>query len=253
MPTRCLAGADRGPQLLGCSSMDVADEPRPPETPVPWQPEAGGDGVVPQLWALLRALASSRYRRQLAVLTVGVIVVVGATAAAQIRLNVWQRDFYDALEQRQLAVFVEQLLVFGMIVAGLLTLVVSQTWLQEMTKVRLREWLTHDLLDQWLVPKRAYMLGFTGQIGVNPDQRIHQDAQRLTELTTILGIGLLQSSLLLLSFVAVLWLLSIPTATPARPICASRWCASTSTPTASHCTAARQTSAASSTAPSTAS
>src|ERR671919_1274605 len=208
MPTRCLAGADRGPQLLGCSSMDVADEPRPPETPVPWQPEAGGDGVVPQLWALLRALASSRYRRQLAVLTVGVIVVVGATAAAQIRLNVWQRDFYDALEQRQLAVFVEQLLVFGMIVAGLLTLVVSQTWLQEMTKVRLREWLTHDLLDQWLVPKRAYMLGFTGQIGVNPDQRIHQDAQRLTELTTILGIGLLQSSLLLLSFVGVLWVLS---------------------------------------------
>jgi putative ATP-binding cassette transporter len=188
--------------------MDVADEPRPPETPVPWQPEAGGDGVVPQLWALLRALASSRYRRQLAVLTVGVIVVVGATAAAQIRLNVWQRDFYDALEQRQLAVFVEQLLVFGMIVAGLLTLVVSQTWLQEMTKVRLREWLTHDLLDQWLVPKRAYMLGFTGQIGVNPDQRIHQDAQRLTELTTILGIGLLQSSLLLLSFVGVLWVLS---------------------------------------------
>ena len=188
--------------------MDVADEPRPPETPVPWQPEAGGDGVVPQLWALLRALASSRYRRQVGVLTVGVIVVVGATAAAQIRLNFWQRDFYNALEQRQLAVFVEQLLVFGMIVAGLLTLVVTQTWLQEMTKVRLREWLTHELLDQWLVPKRAYMLGFAGQIGVNPDQRIHQDAQRLTELTTILGIGLLQSSLLLLSFVGVLWVLS---------------------------------------------
>ena len=79
----------------------------------------------------------------------------------------------------------------------LLVLVVAQTWLQEMIKVRLREWLTHDLLDQWLVPKRAYLLGFAGQIGVNPDQRIHQDAQHLTELTTILAIGLLQASLLL--------------------------------------------------------
>jgi ABC-type uncharacterized transport system fused permease/ATPase subunit len=30
-----------------------------------------------------------------------------------------------------------------------------------------------------------------GQIGVNPDQHIHQDARRLTELSTDLGIGLL--------------------------------------------------------------
>src|SRR5918994_2932812 len=52
------------------------------------------------------------------------------------------------------------------------------------------------------------MLSFAGQIGVNPDQRIHQDAQHLTELTAILAIGLLQSSLLLVSFVGVLWVLS---------------------------------------------
>jgi vitamin B12/bleomycin/antimicrobial peptide transport system ATP-binding/permease protein len=77
-----------------------------------------------------------------------------------------------------------------------------------MIKARLREWLTHDLLDQWLIPKRAYLLGFAGQIGTNPDQRIHQDAQHLTELTTTLAIGLLQSSLLLVSFVGVLWVLS---------------------------------------------
>ena len=98
--------------------------------------------------------------------------------------------------------------MFVVIAGGLLVLVVSQTWLQEMAKVRLREWLTHDLLDQWLAPKRAYLLSFAGQIGVNPDQRIHQDAQHLTELTAILAIGLLQSSLLLVSFVGVLWVLS---------------------------------------------
>jgi putative ATP-binding cassette transporter len=74
--------------------------------------------------------------------------------------------------------------------------------------VKLREWLTHDLLDQWLAPKRAYMLSFAGEIGENPDQRIHQDSQHLTDLTTSLAIGLLQSSLLLASFVGVLWVLS---------------------------------------------
>ena len=56
--------------------------------------------------------------------------------------------------------------------------------------------------------KRVYLLGFAGEIGVNPDQRIQQDAQHLTDLTTILAIGLLQSSLLLVSFVGVLWVLS---------------------------------------------
>ena len=77
-----------------------------------------------------------------------------------------------------------------------------------MVNVRLREWLTRDLLDRWLVPKRLYMLGFAGEIGVNPDQRIQQDAQHLSEVTTILAVGLVQSSLLLASFAGVLWVLS---------------------------------------------
>lgn len=72
-----------------------------------------------------------------------------------------------------------------------------------MIKVRLREWLTHDL-----VPKRAHHLAFAGDIGVNPDQRIHQDTRHLIDLSASLGVGLLQSSLLLVSFVGVLWLLS---------------------------------------------
>jgi vitamin B12/bleomycin/antimicrobial peptide transport system ATP-binding/permease protein len=177
------------------------------------QPRGGaqahaGDGVVTQLLSLLRALRHSPYRRRLALLALAMVVVICANAAGQIRLNVWQRAFYDAIEQKHVAAFLSELLVFAVIAGALLVLVVAQTWLQEIMKVRLREWVTHDLLDQWLAPKRAYLLGFAGQIGINPDQRIHQDAQRLTELTTILANGLLQSSLLLVSFVGVLWILS---------------------------------------------
>ncbi|MGH6898483.1 MAG: ABC transporter ATP-binding protein/permease [Geminicoccaceae bacterium] len=157
---------------------------------------------------LARALATSRYRSRLGLLAAGIVVVICANAAGQIRLNSWQGAFYDAIEQKHVAAFTTQLLVFAVIAGGLLVLVVCQTWLREMINVRLREWLTYDLLDQWLAPKRAYMLSFAGQIGANPDQRIHQDAQHLTELTTVLAIGLLQSTLLLVSFVGVLWVLS---------------------------------------------
>jgi putative ATP-binding cassette transporter len=166
------------------------------------------DGVMAQLMALLRALAGSDRRRQLWLVALGVVVVICANAGGQIRLNLWQRDFYQAIEQRDMAAFTTQLMVFAVIAGALLVLVVSQTWLQATFNVRLRAWLTHDLLDQWLARKRVYLLGFAGEIGVNPDQRIQQDAQHLTELTTALASGLVQSTLLLMSFTGVLWVLS---------------------------------------------
>jgi putative ATP-binding cassette transporter len=57
-------------------------------------------------------------------------------------------------------------------------------------------------------PKRAFRLAHAGAIGVNPDQRLHEDARHLTDLSTDLGVGLLQASILLASFVGVLWSLS---------------------------------------------
>jgi vitamin B12/bleomycin/antimicrobial peptide transport system ATP-binding/permease protein len=194
-----------------CSQGDLKQmkhDSRDPELPPAPDGRPTDAGAVTQLLSLLRALRASPYRRRLGLLAIGIVLVICANAAGQIRLNVWQGAFYNAIEQRHFAAFTTQLLVFAIIAGGLLVLVVAQTWLKEMLQVRLREWLTHDLLDQWLAPKRAYLLGFAGEIGLNPDQRIHQDAQHLTELTTILAIGLVQSSLLLVSFVGVLWVLS---------------------------------------------
>ncbi|WP_172331648.1 ABC transporter ATP-binding protein/permease [Mangrovicoccus sp. HB161399] len=161
-----------------------------------------------QLAGLVRALAKSRQWRPVGALAAGVALVICANAAGQIRLNVWQRDFYQAIEQREFHAFLVQLAAFGAIAGGLLVLVVGQTWLQEMLKVRLRAWLTRDLIGQWLEGRRPCLLGFLGEIAENPDQRVQQDAQHLADLTTSLLAGLLQSTLLLASFVGVLWVLS---------------------------------------------
>jgi vitamin B12/bleomycin/antimicrobial peptide transport system ATP-binding/permease protein len=59
-----------------------------------------------------------------------------------------------------------------------------------MAKVKLREGVVCDLFDEWLKPRRAFQLVNAGEIGAHPDQRIHEDARHLTELTTDLGIGL---------------------------------------------------------------
>jgi putative ATP-binding cassette transporter len=167
-----------------------------------------GDRMITQLRSLLGALSASRYCKRLALLAAGIVVVICANSVGQIWLNVWQGNFFNAIEQRDIATFGGQLLVFCFIVGALLVLVVAQTWLKEMLQVRLREWLTHDLLDRWLAPKRAYLLAQTGEIGANPDQRVHEDTRHLVDLSTNLAVGLLQATLLLLSFVGVLWMLS---------------------------------------------
>ena len=188
--------------------MTKSDKAQPPATPGPWQGRTPWRSAISQGSSLLRALSASPERRRLIWLTAGLFSVLCAIVVGQVRLNVWQGDFYDALEQRNIDAFLYQIGVFLVIVGILLILVVSQTWLQEMIKVRLREWLTRDLLDEWLVPKRAYHLQFAGEIGVNPDQRMQEDARHLTELSAGLGIGFLQALLLLLSFLGVLWMLS---------------------------------------------
>jgi vitamin B12/bleomycin/antimicrobial peptide transport system ATP-binding/permease protein len=150
----------------------------------------------------------SRQRNKLLTLAGGLVVVVGATAYMQIRLNSWNRPFYNALTNKDMSGFLTQLGVFGEIAGVLLVLNVVQMWLNQSSKVVLRQGLVNDLLNQWLTPKRAFRLSNSGPLGANPDQRLQADAQHLTDLSTDLGIGLLQSSLLLLTFVGVLWGLS---------------------------------------------
>jgi len=98
--------------------------------------------------------------------------------------------------------------VFFVIAGFLLVLNVLQRWLAETLQVRLREGLVRSLLKDWLMPRRAFWLANAGSIGVNPDQRIHEDARKLCELSADLGIGLLQASILFGIFAGVLWSLS---------------------------------------------
>jgi putative ATP-binding cassette transporter len=157
---------------------------------------------------MFRALWASRVRNVLLVLGVSLFLIIAATAYGQIRLNSWNQPFYDALSHRNFGQFLRQLGVFGIIAGGLLVLNVAQRLFGETLKLKLREGLMHDLVQNWMAPGRAFRLANAGAIGVNPDQRMHEDARHLTELSADLGIGLLQDSILLASFIKILWSLS---------------------------------------------
>ncbi|MBW8909245.1 MAG: ABC transporter ATP-binding protein/permease [Mesorhizobium sp.] len=161
-----------------------------------------------QMVTIKHGLVVSPVRKWLAWTSIGIVGVIVATSVGQVLLNSWNQPFYDALARRDMAAFLHQLMVFAMIAGGLLVLNIGQTWLNQMFRLKLREALTLDLIDQWMRPARAFRLANAGAIGVNPDQRMQQDAAHLSDLSTDLGVGLLQSFILLVSFVGVLWQLS---------------------------------------------
>jgi putative ATP-binding cassette transporter len=165
-------------------------------------------GFTAQLSMMAGAFWASKVRNRVLLLTVALLTIILSTVYGQYRLNHWNTPFYNALEQRDLTAFLEQLQVFFIIAGLLLILNVVQAWLNQMTALYMREGLSRDLVDQWLKPRRALKLANFGKIGINPDQRLHEDARNLAELTTTLAIGLVNSTILLASFIGVLWVIS---------------------------------------------
>ncbi|MBV9218232.1 MAG: ABC transporter ATP-binding protein/permease [Methylobacteriaceae bacterium] len=187
----------------------MAEQPTNPSSDAPTVGiQTTADGVIAQVAGMASALWSSKQRNKILMLAAALIGIVGATAYAQVQLNAWNKPFYNSLADKNLSGFVQQLGVFAVLAGILLALNVAQTRLNQISKVILRQGLVDNLMTEWLRPLRAFRLSHAGEIGANPDQRIQEDAKHLTELTTDLGIGLLQSTLLLLSFVGVLWVLS---------------------------------------------
>jgi putative ATP-binding cassette transporter len=172
-------------------------------------PEAPRAGVVQQARMILRAIYASPVGRRIIALVAALVVAILVTSYGQIVLNNWNQPFYDAITRRDFNEFLYQLGVYFVIVGTLLVLDVSQRWLTETIKFRLREGLTRDLLQLWMAPRRAFWLATSGsQMGVNPDQRMSEDAQKLCEISADLSIGLFRSSVLLVSFAGVLWVIS---------------------------------------------
>ena len=171
--------------------------------------EAPRAGALRQARAIYLAIFASPVGRRLIVLFIAMTVAILVTTYGQIILNRWNQPFYDAITRRDLGAFFYQLGVYFAIVASLLVLDVTQLWLNETIRYRLREGLTRDLLALWLAPRRAFWLATSGgSVGVNPDQRMTDDTAKLCDISTDLSIGLFRSTVLFVSFASVLWTIS---------------------------------------------
>ncbi|HXO69187.1 MAG TPA: ABC transporter ATP-binding protein/permease [Bradyrhizobium sp.] len=142
----------------------------------------------------------------------GLLAAVIAIELAVVFLNVlfnrWNNVFYNALQERNQAVFTYQIGYFCVLASFWIGLKVYQLYLNQWLQIRWRRWMTDRYLGGWLHDANHYRMQLLGDAADNPDQRIAEDTQRFVEQTLQLSIGLLSAVVTLASFVFILWGLS---------------------------------------------
>jgi putative ATP-binding cassette transporter len=141
-------------------------------------------------------------------LLAAVIVLELAAVFLTVLFNRWNNVFYNALQERNQAVFTYQIGYFCVLATFWITLKVYQLYLNQWLQIRWRRWMTARYLGGWMRDANHYRMQLLGDAADNPDQRIAEDTQRFVEQTLALGIGLLSAVVTLASFVFILWGLS---------------------------------------------
>jgi len=182
---------------------DPAEEPRLLEPAAP-------ERVLQAFWQITRTWLGAPDRGNARLLIAGLVVLTIAQVVVQIRMNLWNRDFFNALESRDGGAFSAQILTFLWLAVVSMGVAVYQLYVKQLIQLRWREWLTRHLLEAWLREGRHYQLEVAGAAADNPDQRIAEDVRIATELAAEFATGMLTSLLMLTAFVGVLWTLSGP-------------------------------------------
>jgi len=141
-------------------------------------------------------------------LLIAVISIELALVGNDVLINQWRNRFYNALQGKDWAGFVQEMWIFCLLAAISVGLGVYQLYLNQWLQIRWRNWMTRQYLTEWLDNANHYRMQLQGDPADNPDQRISDDVQMFVQLTLQIGVGLLSSIVSLGSFVIILWGLS---------------------------------------------
>ena len=165
-------------------------------------------GFLRQAWDLAWPYWKSDERWSAIGLLVSVIALNLFAVWLNVRLNRWNNDFYNALQQYNWSEFWRQFGIFGIIAFALIVDAVYSLYLRQILHIRWRRWLTEHFLRRWLDNQQYYRMQLDQSVTDNPDQRISDDLDSFATMSLGLSLGLLSSFVTLVSFLSILWVLS---------------------------------------------
>src|SRR4051812_39922597 len=159
-------------------------------------------------WALAKPYWVSEQRAKGLGMLVAVIGLSLGLVYLEVQFNTWNRNFYNALEQKDQSEFFRQLWIFTGIAVVWIIARVYRFYLQQMLQIEWRTWMNEHFLADWLKDRAYYRLQLLDRGVDNPDQRISEDLNLFIDMTLSLSIGLLSAVVTLVSFTIILWELS---------------------------------------------
>ena len=169
-----------------------------------------------RVWALSAPYFRSEDKWKARGLLLAIVLLNLGAVYMLVLLNEWNRVFYDALQNKDAAVFWAQLARFTYLAFAFIIIAVYRFYLTQLLEVRWRAWMTAHYLQRWLSDHAFYKMElarFSGSdtthgTADNPDQRIQEDINLFTTYSISLSMGLLNAVVTLVSFVGILWTLS---------------------------------------------
>jgi putative ATP-binding cassette transporter len=176
--------------------------------------------LVQRFWTSARGFWFGDTRRMAWLLTLGLIVLIFIQLFFQYRMNVWNRDIFNALEKKDGAAVSTQALIFVPLVATLVALGIIAVYGRMTLQREWRAWLTNQLVGKWLANGRYYQLDLVTGDHQNPEGRIGEDARNATDAPVDFVVGILSSTVTAVTFVGVLWMVGgdLTLGTPQEPI-----------------------------------
>ncbi len=120
-------------------------------------------------------------------------------------MNFWNRDFFNALQQKEVALLWKQAELFLPLAISSILIAIFSVWGKMTLQRKWREWLSKHLIYYWLKDNNYRRLRFMENIQLNAEYRISEDARVSTDLPIDLVLGFLTSVLTAFAFITVLW------------------------------------------------
>ncbi|BAP45815.1 putative uncharacterized protein [Pseudomonas sp. StFLB209] len=158
-------------------------------------------------WTLARPYWLDRRQWLSWVLLLSVIGLGLMVVQINLWINAWSKTFYDALGEFNTAALYGLMLQYSLYIGLYVIAVVYIEWLRRALVLRWRRALTHSMLDAWFKDQAYYRLGLGGEPD-NPDQRIAEDIETLTNRSVELVASLVINVAQVGAFLVVLWNLS---------------------------------------------
>ena len=129
---------------------------------------AGSPGFLRQFLRLAGPYFTSEEKWMAWTLLIGVLALTLLQIGIAVRLNLWNRDFFNALESRDWNGFIIQMGIFALLVSAAMGIAVYQVYVRQLLQLRWRRWLTAKLVGDWLEGGRHYQIALIGSGSTTP-------------------------------------------------------------------------------------